>query len=802
MAVRKFILNIGQSNAGAQAPYADWAAQHINLWVDNEFGYSNDYSRGAYADTIQLPGNWAGKETVSLKGAAAGGIRYLTFYNPAPLSPGNATYPHTARITAIGNNNSTESTFSTNTKWQYSPSTKTIVREKTGTTHTMTVGWGGVIGIANANAITVQPPFDPPPEVGEEITYRLTVGINSGNGSYIATDIRFGGDFGGYGAHESSLAGVQLRCISSTHAGNVGLVRFVSAIQLDAGIANDITGAPATVKMVFSQALPHHPNAGDVFVMEPPPVGAEAVTFSKWAYWLPWCPIEGRALPSTSYTATAAAVNPFGFTTLTVNHGGAIVVNDTVRVTGNATYQGNWLVVAATSTTIDIVAAYAGALSGTATIKVWQKINPYPPGFNYVNHIDMPHPYMPFTGDTVAFTAGGYQEVKRAAYHVALASRIQQKLQEPIYVVSLALPGSALADYTYSAYAPPAVGWLDANQQVSWSAGPANNLYQRLVDTLDAAKLAAQREGDTLDCVGIFFIQGEADSLTIDTANNYQLRLRAFKSSVRQMLVSKQLTTLAAATIPWFHPYISTLDGPPWIFADTINASLDALAVEDAYMRTVYMGDAQKIPGDSSHYNASGIALLEARAFDAWQSITESLDAAGMQSDLVVETGTGSATANSYATVAFCDTYFANQGGLAAWTAATPQMRFRALVQATQWIDLVYGGRFAGYRSNNTQALEFPRSLAYDAQGYEIAGIPVALQRATAEMARRWLEDASQFNPDVSAGSNVTQDTVTVGPITISKTYGGGKDSEKRFKIVDRLFQVAGLIDSGGWAKR
>ena len=80
--------------------------------------------------------------------------------------------------------------------------------------------------------------------------------------------------------------------------------------------------------------------------------------------------------------------------------------------------------------------------------------------------------------------------------------------------------------------------------------------------------------------------------------------------------------------------------------------------------------------------------------------------------------------------------------------------------------------------------------------------MPLALQRATAEIARRYLEDSAQFFADTAAASNVLEDSVSVGPISISKTYAGTKDTAKKFVVVDRLFQVAGLIESGGWARR
>lgn len=803
MAVRKFILTIGQSNGGTKADYATWAALHPNMYVDLEaLPFSSTDAEGAYSDTFTIPGTWPEFPTCSLKGTAVDSIRYLTLYNPCATGIAYLTYPGTARVTAFDPavTTSAQTALTTSLKWQYSPVGKTITRERTGTTHTIGF-WGGSLSAGAADQILVSPAFDPPATIGEEITYPITAGISSGSGSYICIEPRFGDDFGTDGSWNGSLAGMRIRCTSSTHPQNVGQVRYVSSITLDAGIANDVAGAPPTVKISFSEAFPQHPNDGDTFVIEPPPVGATDVPFSKWGYFLPWCPIEGRTV-SANLLITAAASAGVGLTELTAAHGDLITVGSFVNITGQAAYQGTWPVVAKTATTFTIGASYV-ALSGTSYVRQLRKANPFPPGFNYPNHIATPQFYQPFIGESYLYGAGSsFALSPRSAYHTGLANRLQEHNGEPIYVVNLAVDGTTIAqqDLFVPAVIPvQSIGWFDPAQQTSWSAGDRNNLFQRLVDTLDAAKLAAQRDGDTLDCIGVFFVQGEGDASFADSAERYYRNLTTFKRQVRAAVKAANLYSGTEATLPWIQPLISAT---PWAFSTTVNQAIELCAAEDRYMRTVQMNDAPKIVGDSAHYDAAGITLLEYRAFTLWRNITESLDVAGVETALVVEDGTGLATANTYATTSFCDTYFANQGGLAAWTSATTQVRTRALIQATMWIDANYGTRFAGYRQNNTQALEFPRSLAYDAQGYAIEGIPLALKRATAEMARRWLEDASQLNPDVAAGSNVTQDTVTVGPITISKTYGGGKDSEKRFKVVDRLFQVAGLIDSGGWAKR
>jgi hypothetical protein len=219
-------------------------------------------------------------------------------------------------------------------------------------------------------------------------------------------------------------------------------------------------------------------------------------------------------------------------------------------------------------------------------------------------------------------------------------------------------------------------------------------------------------------------------------------------------------------------------------------------------MRTFTMTDAAKISGDEAHYDAVGLYFLEDRAFTAWQEIADSVGPAGYEDELVVEDGTGLSTANSYVTHAFADAYFANGGGVTVWTSATSIQRDTALRQATLYLDMIYGLRFAGLRSVSTQLLEWPRSFAYDREGTAIEGVPLRLKQAVCEVAKRWLTDSSQLTPDIEAGTNISSESTTVGAITTSKTYTGSKDLSKRFPVVDRLLQLGGLVTSGGWAQR
>jgi hypothetical protein len=112
---------------------------------------------------------------------------------------------------------------------------------------------------------------------------------------------------------------------------------------------------------------------------------------------------------------------------------------------------------------------------------------------------------------------------------------------------------------------------------------------------------------------------------------------------------------------------------------------------------------------------------------------------------LVVESGAGLASANSYASIAECDAY--HEGHLYAdyWeaTVADTDRRNRALVMATRLINAEW--EFWGRQVKATQALQWPRSECPDPDGVAVgdlvatSAVPADIVRATCEMAREIL---------------------------------------------------------------
>ena len=130
-----------------------------------------------------------------------------------------------------------------------------------------------------------------------------------------------------------------------------------------------------------------------------------------------------------------------------------------------------------------------------------------------------------------------------------------------------------------------------------------------------------------------------------------------------------------------------------------------------------------------------------------------------------VEDGTGLPDSNSYASVEFADSYFADRA-VADWAALTETNKQAALIAATDYIDGRFGPYFKGsiLVTDPMQALQFPRDM-FD-------GVPINVQKATAEYAKRAAVAALAPDLDVdSSGYQISQRVEKVGPIQESVTF-------------------------------
>jgi len=171
-----------------------------------------------------------------------------------------------------------------------------------------------------------------------------------------------------------------------------------------------------------------------------------------------------------------------------------------------------------------------------------------------------------------------------------------------------------------------------------------------------------------------------------------------------------------------------------------------------------------------------------------------------MATTFVVETGSGSATANSYISVADADQYVENYlRNASAWTSLTEAQKQQYLREGTQALDGIYGARWLGYKWSDGQALDWPRQAIVTNEGWDVNAneIPEAVKRATVELAWRALQDTDgpdadgtrALMPDGTAGDNLKVEDVSVGPLRERKEYFGTKTTVVRMRKVDLMLR-------------
>ena len=163
----------------------------------------------------------------------------------------------------------------------------------------------------------------------------------------------------------------------------------------------------------------------------------------------------------------------------------------------------------------------------------------------------------------------------------------------------------------------------------------------------------------------------------------------------------------------------------------------------------------------------------------------------------VVETGTGSATATSYSSVAQLEGYMDSFGYTrSAETTGTLQIK---LNKATKYIDGTYANRFPGWRAEDAQALEWPRDAAYYRDGVEISAtaIPPELINATCAAAAL-ISTGIDLSPTI-VDASIKSEAVTIGPISESKEYvtGRGGATPTAYYVINELQRIVGSMGAG-----
>lgn len=152
---------------------------------------------------------------------------------------------------------------------------------------------------------------------------------------------------------------------------------------------------------------------------------------------------------------------------------------------------------------------------------------------------------------------------------------------------------------------------------------------------------------------------------------------------------------------------------------------------------------------------------------------------------LVVETGTGSATAESYISVADATTYHAARGNAAWATLASDMVREQLLRKATAYMLQAYRFRWAGTRHHDTQALDWPRlyvpkkDYGYTVNYYDPNSVPADVANACAELALK------ASSADLYADQKQAIKRKKIGPLAFE--YDEFSPQEKRYVAIEAM---------------
>ena len=165
---------------------------------------------------------------------------------------------------------------------------------------------------------------------------------------------------------------------------------------------------------------------------------------------------------------------------------------------------------------------------------------------------------------------------------------------------------------------------------------------------------------------------------------------------------------------------------------------------------------------------------------------------------LTVETGSGSVASESYASVADADSY-CTLNGKTSWLSLSQSEKEQALRRASSYMIQRYRQKWSGYRMQQQQALDWPRTLVpvsdvfgfYRGTDYVADNIvPPLVRNACVELAV--LAAVEDLNPPAKQGVI----SKTIGPIKI--VYDVGSPEGTRYSHVDQMLAIYLSATAGG----
>jgi len=157
----------------------------------------------------------------------------------------------------------------------------------------------------------------------------------------------------------------------------------------------------------------------------------------------------------------------------------------------------------------------------------------------------------------------------------------------------------------------------------------------------------------------------------------------------------------------------------------------------------------------------------------------------------------GSASANSFVTLAEAETYCEARLNVSLWDAATDDTKNRALVEATRELDPLL---WAGYRTDDVQSLAWPRQWVVNPDDpnlnyYDSDEIPQRVKDGACELALQFIKAGTSDVADNPSDLNIKRKKIDV----LETEYFGAHTTPQglaRYPRVERLVQP--LLETSG----
>lgn len=130
---------------------------------------------------------------------------------------------------------------------------------------------------------------------------------------------------------------------------------------------------------------------------------------------------------------------------------------------------------------------------------------------------------------------------------------------------------------------------------------------------IDSTVTAMAAENNTGSCEAIFWVGGEEDASYENMADNYYVSCGTLKREMRKAIKAAGLYDGPAASIPFVHAKVKE----SFTYAETVNAAILRLSVEDPYMACYDVEDLT-LMDDGVGYDGAGQSLSSERAYAAY----------------------------------------------------------------------------------------------------------------------------------------------------------------------------------------